>query len=1294
MSKTRLHFELPNFSRDLNKVLTLQIDAKPFELQVHTPETLEESALTNPAIALIPEAERNRLTHYFDVPLEHFPEDRLINIRVVAPDENPEIYLPELHHFSYYIPEAYRKRRIEEDLATLGHHLHVKLNSFNLPDNCAEGLSLTEMIELHLAAENVQTPLDIAKSLLFHYPELASHRPYTASIVMDRHIAPQNTRQYTHLLNLANSISRQGPATSNGGWAKITNSVDKDGKPLVYEYDMTRKFTKGKPVLIYKLSDETESACANPLTGAINSANDDLKLKDQVWKVSQGTTAIENDHKNAVAPVGVEGGANIWRVSERTPKHGLTADSDSINFDSKNWFSIEVKNNYLRTLSAYVQFLDEGGAPISNPTGWVDNLPSFTPDRIREKIQTDTKKYVNVVMSVNTVLGAPMPTDPTKLYFPFPKEAASVRLLFGSLGTSRGDEVVDAVGSVLTMVLQMGIPVFLLYVGSCITDSQFFRDFVEDKNLLFTAIFIGAGVLGFATEHGEINTKWAYSVCGNAIAGFLAKKGMEKFTLKLFHRISVDQVENALPVIGWGLRLAKVVIDVTQLAVTMGELISSPSTLEIDIKRVMELRLTLKPDPKHGEAGRPETAVWPALSDHYQVIAQYQGGTNFKLKGEMPRTTSNKPLELVFQEVPIGGKVQLIAGIYSENGWLCGKWKSDWFDAFPDSGRVKSITASITEELVPLTQDTQYWHKQKVVYDRWKHAHVWQENTNTPPTATAGDLHCNVGFRTICKPVDITLNSGAYQVGYVWRAAGRDFVCQNISILAEPESRYKFSETGFADQPYIAYDQFGQKDSTKISPENFILDTRHGENHLRQVNLEDGKKGFGLNDSGLKSWGKFNLPGIDAMVVHPNRAVIAVSWNSHKMEILQLPEQPVEDKNAPVAQLVSGQGVRQGLMQGPRVLAVTPDGRILVLETANKRIQAFDTKGNPVPCFIGEHLFTLDAAQYSSDLNAGKFSAAMQQQFKSNGINRVFTLPTSLQRDFDNAKLFDAVWNAFAAQGVYLTYDKDHRNDPKVSSYIKVVSKGKSWMVIDPNVPLSFSVESGRDLQVYKVMDKVRVDVRSTGKTWVINDLDAAESYYLTLDEKNPNKLNVNRYHSYTPLYNPENRTDIEYLDMASEAKGYIYVLSYIRPGTKTSDYFLDVYQPDGTFLFRSPDKRLQPTNPQNISAARLVVDIWRNVFTLNYEAIEGPDDIIEPSISEWCPTPPLFDLELKYVRAFDNEEKGTIRFAFQQHDIVLSNYLQIKKISTAGFWKVIDAQKTYDVIRSGDSLQVYQVKS
>jgi hypothetical protein len=91
-----------------------------------------------------------------------------------------------------------------------------------------------------------------------------------------------------------------------------------------------------------------------------------------------------------------------------------------------------------------------------------------------------------------------------------------------------------------------------------------------------------------------------------------------------------------------------------------------------------------------------------------------------------------------------------------------------------------------------------------------------------------------------------------------------------------------------------------------------------------------------------------------------------------------------------------------------------------------------------------------------------------------------------------------------------------------------------------------------------------------------------------------------------------EGGAGVEYLDMAVESTGYIYVLSFQNSGRDPDDYRLDIYDPKGVWLVQT----------SGVAAARLAVDLWRNLYTLNYETLRGVQGP-EPSISEWIPPPP-----------------------------------------------------------------------
>ncbi len=97
-----------------------------------------------------------------------------------------------------------------------------------------------------------------------------------------------------------------------------------------------------------------------------------------------------------------------------------------------------------------------------------------------------------------------------------------------------------------------------------------------------------------------------------------------------------------------------------------------------------------------------------------------------------------------------------------------------------------------------------------------------------------------------------------------------------------------------------------------------------------------------------------------------------------------------------------------------------------------------------------------------------------------------------------------------------------------------------------------------------------------------------------------------------TSIVELEQGSGIVYVDLAVEGLGYMYVLSYVNDGMQVGDYRLDVHTPQGNRLTRTT----------GVAAARLAVDTFRNVYTLNYEQIAGAPRV-EPSLSQWEPSLP-----------------------------------------------------------------------
>ncbi|EPY05291.1 hypothetical protein PAALTS15_20393 [Paenibacillus alvei TS-15] len=280
------------------------------------------------------------------------PTDHLTRFRVTSPDPNPDIYLPALHHVSIHIPERHRRKYYERKMARSGMYHHPKLSALG-PANLANRLSASELIQAYVDAELLQSPLDFAISILFSNPELASNRPHTAAIVTGDHIYPSeiiNPAQYNRVRELATIISRQGQASSTGGWATITDSVDKDGNPLYFEFDLAERKV-GDRVLEYKWSEMTTDVATVPNVGAMRTAS------EHQGNSGSSIVTVYQAYASRVKGLELATPQFKWTVKELAPNHGLGVDAGSLKFHAYGTFSIEVKNAYLRSLSAFAQFL-------------------------------------------------------------------------------------------------------------------------------------------------------------------------------------------------------------------------------------------------------------------------------------------------------------------------------------------------------------------------------------------------------------------------------------------------------------------------------------------------------------------------------------------------------------------------------------------------------------------------------------------------------------------------------------------------------------------------------------------------------------------------------------------------------------------------------------------------------------------------------------------------------------------------------------------------------------------------
>jgi hypothetical protein len=544
---------------------------------------------------------------------------------------------------------------------------------------------------------------------------------------------------------------------------------------------------------------------------------------------------------------------------------------------------------------------------------------------------------------------------------------------------------------------------------------------------------------------------------------------------------------------------------------------------------------------------------------------------------------------------------------------------------------------------------------------------------------TSNNHAYRVGYTWMAEKLHLPLDTGTTPTDV------KMYAFQCISTLADPDKGSKQPGRGFSRQPYLSFDQFGPEPTLMLplsalaaldnasvavsddirkafssvgralppkvakkivtptaewllgtensqtwlfvirrqpagiavfpyptpafSPRNFYLDSRssaEGKLHLRHVDLTDPSTQFDYNTG--KSWGAFRQTNLDAVIIHPRGYAIGVSYQNHKMEIVQLPQAAKADADAPVAIPMSGRGAQEGLLHGPKAMTVTADGRVLVLEQTNSRVQAFDTTGNAVQCFAGTLAFDM-AETFRSSLGKREVSAALAAVLQSNTVPTTALLAafsTDDIPDLDAGKFTERMQKTLLLKGLTLAG----------TSSITVIKPGSIWLLRDPATEFSFDLRSAAGEVAVRRPSEWGVEVQSKDSRWVLRDATNAQSYRVLHDDVSK-KLKVRQLISTMGL---KDKTDnLEYLDIACEPEGFIYVLSYLRPGEKLSDYRLDIYNPDGTHLARTPKNSGDP----GVNAAKISVDHWRTLFTLNYETILGPGGRPEPSISQWAPSVP-----------------------------------------------------------------------
>jgi hypothetical protein len=1281
----RFHVDLSHLQAPLSD-LRFHSGIVEVPLVAHDDASRADAVRTNSAIALMPDP--GRMTHYADVPANALPDDQIRRLQVTFDHGDSAFSLRGLALVATYIPPRSLRKTRQEKLSQSG---GASLRHGKLLELGIGAVDSSTFVDVLAGADRITTPWDTAVTLVGSHPELGSVLPMTAARVQEYHIAGEGNLTATK--NFANTI-RNHPMSGRYGWASVNPCTTPSGEVMTYEVEI-KGIPLGAPVEQFDLSDLTLYGSSEyyglqtALPMALQTANDDAKLRNQTWTVAQGRPVAISP---GTSPAETSSGGVNWSLLNLSPDNGLSLDNSSIKFDGTN-FWITVTNGFMRTVGVYVEFFQENGTAYA-PT-WTSRLGSLASG-----LETDEVKYLGVIQPESVVMGIPISNANLVLNFPLPPDAnnnlpGTFKLIFGSLGGNDYTSPECQIGAITTSIFSFGFPALFL-VSGVLGASGLLTDITMDSSSIAAVVSVGIALIGFTYEVGDLGQ--FLKTMGGIVAGLIVNKLLTAIFTKLIALMTGEEVAKAIPFVGWTLQVAAVAGQTAQLAEATCQVTNCSATVNYQINATIAIAAAIGPDPRHGFPGKPGSAVWPALADTYEVTLQYEGGTSTKQTGSI--LGEGAELKVSFGQMPAFASFQIIVTILASNGWICGTFTSGWQAAVVPSGdKMLTVSGHITEQLAPLTADTTYSYDSSILYDSNSGSHVW---TNNPSTATKMSLGGGTGGDTgLDQLTGFTTLDVTYDIGYSWLgeplnpplvtsgepAQDQAYTVQNLSLLSsaseQPDSRLVTPNYVTPGSCYLAYQRYGRVPKGGAPPYNFYVDTSSGTPNLRLFDLSGAPGTFAVSPT-PPSWGTFpeGVAFLDQLVILQNGIAIGVSSALNKIAVLK-PKEPGSPTSPgspaplpPVGRLCGGKGVRQGLVNQPIALDVTPDGKALVLEAGNRRVQAFDHGGNPVASFDHHVIFESDVFDIPGALNNGTVPESLQALFQEKDpAFRLFQAEARMLGKLASGPVSKRTIQAFGDEGIIVS-------DGAVVSEASPTANSTNWIIKDSLCAQAYAIahsDQKDKLNVFSAFNDTTVSVIAQGTEWVVADKGLAESYHILAGAE---RLVVHAYTSYFPLVQPPGPTP-SYLDLATDVTGYVFVLYNINDGDDVSDYLLDIYSPEGRFLSRT----------NSLVGGRIALDIWRNLYTLDYRNAPGPSGPnapsgqTEPSISQWVPSPPAGQIAYSDAidQAFVNNDPGALTAALEGSPIKLPSSFKINTISASGHWQIIGAQG-YDVILSGAS--------
>ncbi|WP_417838269.1 hypothetical protein [Tritonibacter scottomollicae] len=887
-------------------------------------------------------------------------------------------------------------------------HIKHSLNTFDVADDASHGSTHSGIVQPP-AGGDPEAPVhhhinwtSTAAALIFHHPDLITHDPDVAAIVMAFMTDQQNSKRIVGMVSdLATAMSHAGPPTPEGvtpeGWAvlkpmKVTTS---NGTSTHYQQVPTQTII---------------DAAGDVMTAMMIATKNDPKLEGKKWQqqtgdsVQSGSGGAGANLSDTSQPAAQElmtlragGSGDNWSAALTISgeQHGLQT-SLSIKDASTRTINVKMDNTFIRYLGAYIAFYDADDNLIDISDWDFDcGIPGISA------FENKNYRCLGLISAVNNFMAIPITADPGQLNYgdgvdiTFPSAQATSAKIFGvGLGTGDipyGNAIVP--GGVMTGFVNLAIPAFLMGFAVAAQSYKPLYKIMEDKKVIAAAVAAGAGFFGvqFGTSaaHHKMNWTALTSLCS-----ILFNQGLTKALAWCEATIVEGEIEDEIPFSGWLVVALNIATGVAQLAETIVEVATSPWFITNTVTEQITSTITVHPDPRHqawpqGQAGTKSRC-------EAKMIFKNQGRPTVSQVFEIPANFTDAQIQFAFDGNTLGGEVKIEADFYIDS-WLAGKAQSGWLKNEED------ITADMTLYLVqlpiPITASSTFKHSAILTYEN--EAYSWND-TATAPVSTLADLSTSSNANEISECVALALSQRYAVLGQSFKAAGTGlapatgggfdtqlFAFQSQNIPGRPMSDVKWMTAGFTYQSELIYDPFPPKflmkdgqwvlenDRPVPDPEDVDLGCYYVDPRLQDVSLDEGG-GFHLRkvdvsgtsdfapgtlpDPNLLSHGRFPFfP--DHTAMHPSGHLIAVNQQAAKVMILNIDQAGKSDADMPVANTNAGKALiadREGFLFRPVALGCSYDGTLLILdqvfsqETSESRVQAFDLLGRPVPCFLDD----------------------------------------------------------------------------------------------------------------------------------------------------------------------------------------------------------------------------------------------------------------------------------------------------------------------------------------------------